>query len=95
MILVTHLHTMGACCFQLVCRALDMAEPAEPERLVRMRAALEKFLGLIDHKATYVFSTYMQCQKLLASPAASGPDCRRKGAFAVPPGTQDRYTSAC
>lgn len=96
MIIVTHLHTdvetRGACSAR---RASEMAEAADPERLVRMRAALEKFLGLIDHKATYVFATYMQCQKLLASPAASGPDCRRKGAFAVPPGTQDRHTSTC
>ena len=56
MILVTHLHTnvetRAACS---ACRASQMAEPADPERLVRMRAALEKFLGLIDHKATYVF----------------------------------------
>ena len=93
---MTHLHTnvetRAACS---ACRASQMAEPADPERLVRMRAALEKFLGLIDHKATYVFATHMQCQKLFASPAASGPDCRRKGAFAVPPGTQDRHTSAC
>lgn len=53
MILVTHLHTdvetRGACSAR---RASEMAEAADPERLVRMRAALEKFLGLIDNKAT-------------------------------------------
>ena len=36
---------------------LGMAATSEPERLVRMRAALDKFLGLIDHKATYVQSS--------------------------------------
>ena len=93
-VLVAHLHsdveTRVACGAR---RASEMAEAADPERLGRLRAALEKFLGLIDHKATYVFATHMQCQKLFASSAASGPDCRRKGAFAVPPGTQDRHTS--
>lgn len=37
------------------------APSGSPERLDRMRAALEKFLGLIDHKATYVHCERMAC----------------------------------
>lgn len=43
-------------------KSMAAAAPnGSPERLDRMRAALEKFLGLIDHKATYVHCERMTC----------------------------------
>lgn len=43
-------------------KSMAAAAPnGSPERLDRMRAALEKFLGLIDHKATYVHCERMKC----------------------------------
>lgn len=55
-----------------------MAEPAEPERLVRMRAALEKFLGLIDHKATYVYGYLHAAPKTFREPCRNWTLLQRK-----------------